>query len=86
MKSGLLSSVPTGLMSFLAKLFVEGDDRDAAETDVVLQGEPGTVDLAGVGLPAQLPHQLGALGQAGRAQRMPLGEQAPDGFTTTRPP
>ena len=49
-------------MSFLAKHFVEGDDGDAAETDVVLQGEPGTVDLAGVGLPAQLPHQLGASG------------------------
>ena len=66
---------------------VGGDDRRAAETDVVLQREPGAVDLAGVGRAAQLPGELGALGEAGRAERVALGDAARrTGSTTQLPP
>ena len=42
----------------------------------MLQGDGGAVDLARVGLAAQLPGELGALGEAGGAERVALGDQA----------
>ena len=54
---------------------VGGDDGGAAEPDVVLQGGVDAVDLTLVGGAAQLPGQLGALGQPGGAERMALGDQ-----------
>ena len=41
----------------------------------MLQTHAGAVDLAGVGLAAQLPGQLGALRQAGRTERVALRDQ-----------
>ena len=58
---------------------VEGDDAGAAEADVVLQRDPGVGDLARAGLAAQLPDEFGALGEAGGAERVALGEQAAGG-------
>ena len=55
---------------------VDGDDGGAAEPDVVLEGDLGAVDLALVGGAAQLPGQLAALGEAGGAERVALGDQA----------
>src|SRR5690242_9527880 len=43
---------------------IERDDASATEAEVVLQREPRAFDLALVGLPAQLPDQLGALRQS----------------------
>jgi len=57
-----------------------------AEAQVVLQRVPRPLHLARAGGAAQLPDQLGALRQPGGAQRVALGEQATDGFVTTRPP
>ncbi len=62
------------------------DHRRPAEADVVGEGGPGAGDLAGSGLAAQVPGQLGGLGDAGGAQRMALEISPPDGFTTHRPP
>ena len=42
----------------------------------MLQGDLGALDLALVGLAAQLPDELGALREAGGAERVALGEQA----------
>src|SRR5215217_2882757 len=47
---------------------VDRDDGGAAEADVVLEGRAGALHLAGVGVAAQLPGELAALGQAGRAE------------------
>ena len=54
---------------------VDGDHGGAAEADVVLQGDLGALDLALVRLAAQLPGQLRALRQAGRAERVALRDQ-----------
>src|SRR5690606_32242189 len=54
---------------------VEGDHSGAAEPDVVLESQPGVLDLPGVGLAAQLPDQLGALREARGAERVSLGQQ-----------
>src|ERR1019366_2197274 len=61
-------------------LLVDGHDGGAAEADVVLQGDLGALDLAGVGRAAQLPDELRALRQAGGAERVALGDQAPRGI------
>ena len=42
----------------------------------MLQGNGSALDLTGVGGATQLPGQLGALGEAGRAERVPLGDEA----------
>jgi hypothetical protein len=42
----------------------------------VLQADLGALDLALLGGAAQVPDQLGALRQAGRAQRVALRQQA----------
>ena len=55
---------------------VQRDDAGAAEPEVVLQADARAVDLAPVGRAAQLLRQLEALREPGRAQRMPLGQQA----------
>src|SRR5581483_6089512 len=59
-----------------AHLLVQGDHGGAAKPDVVLERHRGALDLALARLAAQLPDQLGALGQPGRAERVPLGQQA----------
>jgi len=51
-------------------LTVHGHDRGAAKTEVVLQPHLGPLHLALVGLTAELPGELGALRQAGGAQRV----------------
>src|SRR3954466_11556723 len=58
-----------------ARRLVDRDHRRAAQPDVVLQRALGVVDLALVGLAAQLPRQLAALREAGRSERMALGDQ-----------
>src|SRR5512142_2687784 len=55
---------------------VDGDDGRAAEADVVLQRDLDAVDLALAGLTAQLPGQLRALRESGRAERVALADQA----------
>src|SRR6185503_9939915 len=62
--------------SFRSVAAVHRHDAGAAEAEVVLQGDLGALDLASVGLAAQLPDQLGALREAGGAERVALGEQA----------
>ena len=42
----------------------------------MLERDLGAVDLAGVGVAAQLPGELGALREAGRPERVALGDQA----------
>src|SRR5688572_22328743 len=54
---------------------VHGHDARAAETEVVLERNLRAFDLALFGGAAQLPHELGALREAGRAERMALREQ-----------
>src|SRR4051812_46481513 len=51
-------------------------DAGTAEAEVVLQRDLGALDLAGFGLAAQVPDQLGALREAGGAERVALREQA----------
>src|SRR6185369_10889034 len=51
---------------------VHRDDRRAAEAEVVLQGDLRVLHLPLLGLAAELPGELRALRQAGRAERMPL--------------
>ena len=46
----------------------------------MLKREPGALDLARVGLAAQLLDQLGALRKAGGTQRVPLREKPPRGI------
>src|SRR4051812_26643562 len=62
-----------------SEALVEGDDAGAAQADVVLQAEPRALDLARAGLTAELPDELRALREAGRAQRVPLGQQPAGG-------
>ena len=57
-------------------LAVHRDDARAAEAEVVLQRHLRVLHLALVRGAAQLPHQLGALREAGRAERVPLREEA----------
>ena len=45
----------------------------------MLERDLGVLDLALVGLAAQLPHELGALREAGGAERVALREQAARG-------
>jgi len=52
---------------------VHGDDAGAAEAEVVLERDLGALDLASLGLAAQVLHELGALREAGRAERVALG-------------
>jgi hypothetical protein len=55
------------------------DDGGAAEADVVLEGDLRALDLALVGLAAQLPVELGALREAGGAEGVALGDEAARG-------
>jgi hypothetical protein len=55
---------------------VHADHGGAAEADVVLEADLRSVHLTLVGLAAQLPRELRALGEAGRAERMALRDQA----------
>src|SRR6185295_10776424 len=59
----------------LSRRLVDGDHGGSAEADVVLQGGLRALDLALVGLAAQLPGQLRALRQPSGAERMALGDQ-----------
>ena len=52
----------------------------------MLQRDLRALDLAGLGLAAQVPHQLGALREAGRAERVALREQAARRVVTNLPP
>src|SRR3712207_288654 len=54
---------------------IDRHDRGAPETDVVLKRHPGAVDLSRAGLAAKLPRELRALGEAGGAERVALGDQ-----------
>ena len=54
-------------------------DAGAAEAEVVLERDAGAFYLALVGLAAELPDELGALGEAGGAERVALGEEAAGG-------
>jgi hypothetical protein len=63
-------------MVFIAGRLVHGHHAGAAQAEVVLQRDPRAIDLALAGGAAQLVGQFVALGQAGRAQRVPLGQQA----------
>src|SRR3954451_9485825 len=60
----------------LGRRFVDGDHGGAAEADVVLEGRFRAAHLAPVGFAAELRAQSRALRQAGRAQRVPLRDQA----------
>src|SRR5207344_3462705 len=59
----------------LGRRLVDGDHGGSAEADVVLQRGLRPLDLALLGLAAQLPGQLRALRQPGRAERVALGDQ-----------
>ena len=59
---------------------VHRDHSRAAQSDVVLQRNPCALDLTLVGRPAQLRGELGALGEAGSAQRVALGDQPAGGI------
>src|SRR5215213_9128316 len=59
----------------LGRRFVDRDHGGSAEADVVLQRHLGAVHLSLVGRAAQLPGQFRALRQAGRPERMALGDQ-----------
>src|SRR5262249_34993044 len=54
-------------------------DAGAAEAQVVLERDSGIGDLPVARLSAELPHELGALGDARRAERVALREQAARG-------
>src|SRR6187399_181890 len=64
---------------------VDGDHGGAAEADVVLQGQLRALDLPLVGFAAQLPGQFRALRQAGRAERVALGDQPSRGVDDDLP-
>src|SRR5215468_235447 len=51
---------------------VHRDDARAAEAEVVLQRDLRAVDLTRFRLATQVPDELGALREAGRAERMTL--------------
>ena len=65
---------------------VHGDDAGAAEAEVVLERDLGAFDLARLGLAAQVPDELGALREAGRAEGWPLDRRSPEGLVTNLPP
>jgi len=46
----------------------------------VLEGDLGALDLASLGLAAQVPDELGALREAGGAERVALGQEAARGI------
>ena len=52
----------------------------------MLQRQARALDLPLLGTAAQLMDQFGALRKAGRAQRMSLAQQPPDGLVTYLPP
>src|SRR5262249_16855254 len=54
---------------------VHGHDASAAEAEVVLQCGLDVLHLPLLGLPAQLPDQLGTLRQTGGSERVPLRQQ-----------
>src|SRR3984957_12623594 len=56
--------------------FVKSDDAGAAKSYVVLQAHARALHLAFSGASAQLPYEFGALSETGRAEWMPLREQA----------
>jgi hypothetical protein len=64
---------------------IHRDDAGAAEAEVVLEGDLGALDLASLGLAAQVPDELGALCEAGGAEGVPLGEEAARGGTNLPP-
>ena len=59
----------------LARPAVDADHGGAAEADVVLQRDVDLVDLTLLGESAQLPVELRALREAGRAERVALRDQ-----------
>src|SRR5690349_6613620 len=68
-------AIGTSSSGGLDRRLVDGDHGGAAEADVVLQRGLRSLDLALVGLAAQLPGQLRALREAGGAERVALGDQ-----------
>ena len=54
------------------RLSVHGHDGRAAETEVVLEGDLGIVDLASLGLTPELPIEFGALREARGAKGVSL--------------
>src|SRR6185369_16855453 len=73
------SSWPIHLRSIMAARsdsLVQRHHAGAAESEVVLQRQARTLHLALVRRAPQLLNQLGALGKARGAERMPLGQQA----------
>jgi len=56
-------------------LAVHRHDARPAEAEVVLERDLRALDLTLLGRAAQVPHELGALREAGGAQRVTLGEQ-----------
>uniref|UniRef100_A0A182W9P9 Uncharacterized protein n=1 Tax=Anopheles minimus TaxID=112268 RepID=A0A182W9P9_9DIPT len=58
---------------------IQTDDDRSTETDVVLESQPGILNLPFVCLATQLPAKLGALSQTGRTERMSLGDQTSAG-------
>lgn len=58
---------------------VDGDDDSTPKPQVVLQTVPCLRDGAVVGPAAEVPDELGALGDAGGAERVALGDEAPRG-------
>lgn len=69
-------ALPDGRVLPPVGALVHGDDDGAAEAEVVLQGDVDVLDQAAVvGPPPQLPRELGALGQARRAERVTFADQ-----------
>src|SRR5579875_2152828 len=58
---------------------IGGDDGGAAEPDVVLERRVDPRDLAAAGVATQLPRELGALREAGRAERVALRDEPAGG-------
>ena len=81
------SVIPMAEASTIAlRPLVQGHDAGAAEAEVVLERCAPPRPGVGPGGPAELPGQLGALGEPGRAERWPLRSRPPEGLVTTRPP
>lgn len=70
--------VGDGVVGLAVGASVEGDDGGAAEAEVVLEGEVagGDGDEAVRGPAAELPGELGALGEARGAEGVALGDEA----------
>src|SRR5437867_25809 len=74
---GILTVLPDPRRSIGSILSpVERDHGRAAEAEVVLEAHLGSGDLPLVGLAAELPVELRALGEAGCAEWVPLGDEA----------